>query len=114
MSIGKFAIILFIFCFLLFGQIFPVQSQSSTKTTTHTINAAEIIDLGPLEIRADYQLNFKIITPSKIQAGKTASVIFSPINSKVITTVTLLGDRLEPFSTDLVYGQQSDFGVPGG
>jgi len=102
------------FCFLLFGQIPPIESQSNTKTTTHSIRSAELIDLGLLDIKADYQLNFKIIAPSKIQAGKTSSVIFSPINSQVTTTVTLSGDRLGTFPTDLVYGQQSDFGIPGG
>ncbi|MCH7649311.1 MAG: hypothetical protein IIA83_12000, partial [Thaumarchaeota archaeon] len=114
MNIGKFVLILCMFCFLLFGQISPIESQSNTKTTTHSIRATELFDLGPLDIRADYQLNFKIIAPSKIQAGKTSSVIFSPINSQVTTTVTLSGDHLGTFPTDLVYGQQSDFGIPGG
>jgi len=88
----------------------PVYAETQSKVTS----ASGLVDLGPVNIRADYVLRFNIIAPSEIEAGKTVDITLIPTSGTVSSTVTLSGERLGTFPTDMVLGQQANFGLPGG
>ena len=84
------------------------------ETQSRVISASTLVDLGPLDIKAVYDLRFNIIAPSEIEAGDTVDITLIPTSGTVTSTVTLSGDRLGTFPTDIVLGQEAHFGIPGG
>ena len=89
-------------------------TQSFAATQSKTTSASALIDMGPLDVQADYDLRFNISVPSEIEAGDIVDIILIPTSGIVTSTVTLSGDRIGTFPTDMVLGQQAKFGIPGG
>lgn len=89
-------------------------SPSFAATQSKTTSATGLVDLGPLDIQADYSINFDIIAPSEIKAGDTVEIIVIPKSGTVTSDVILSGDRIGRFPTNMELGQQESFGIPGG
>lgn len=103
----------FVVFILIFGLFIGVNSAFA-ETYSRTTSSSAIVDLGPLDIVAKYDLRFNIITPSEIEAGDTVEITLVPKSSTVTSTVTFSGDKIGTFPADLVLGQEATFGIPGG
>lgn len=106
----KVTILFFVFLIL----IIPLLPTSFAATQSKTTSASALIDLDPLGIRADYSINFDIIAPSEIEAGDTVEIIVIPKSGVVTTDVTLSGDRIGKFPTNMELGAQESVEIPGG
>jgi len=102
-------------CVFFLIMIIPLLIPSSFGITqSKTTNASGLFDLDLLSIQADYSINFDIIVPSEIEAGDTVEIIIIPKSGTVTFDVTLLGERLGRFPTNMELGQEESFGIPGG
>lgn len=103
------------FILLIVGVIISFTANHAfAETYSRITSSSNVVDLGPLDIIAKYDLKFNIITPSEIEAGDTVEITLIPKSSTVSSTVTLSGDRVGTFPADLVLGQEATFGIPGG
>jgi len=107
----KFLAIIVIFIVL---SLSIVNQEIFAETYTKSNKMTAQVDLGPLNVQADYDLVFKINTPPVIEAGDTVEVIVTPFSSTVTAKPKLLGESLGNYPTDLVLGQTATFGIPGG
>lgn len=73
-----------------------------------------MINLGPLDIEADYEVGFNIIAPFEIRAGDTVDITVIPTYGKVTPKISLSGKNIGSFPTNMNLGQEVRFGIPGG
>ncbi|QDI88217.1 hypothetical protein Nisw_01060 [Candidatus Nitrosopumilus sp. SW] len=104
----------FFIILIISGIVFTSTSFAFAETYSRTTSSSLLVDLGPLDIVAKYDLRFNIITPSEIEAGDVVEITLVPKSSTVTSTVTFDGDKVGTFPADLVLGQEATFGIPGG
>jgi len=72
-------------------------SKSIVKSLTYHEQYGEYIDgVGEFSIKFDYDLDFRIEHPEKIEAGKTVDFTITPMGGILTSTLTIAGESLPP------------------
>jgi len=103
----NFIILILLILFVPVGIIYADTQSTTSRGST-------LIDFGPLDIEADYEVGFNIIAPFEIRAGDTADITVIPTYGKVTPKISLSGKNIGSFPTDMNLGQEVRFGIPGG
>ena len=99
---------------IMISVVMLIPSTVLAETQYKSTSVSTSVNLDPVNIRANYELGFDIIVPTVIGAGDTVSITIIPSSSTVTSTVKLSGSTLGTFTENLVYGQESIMGIPGG
>jgi hypothetical protein len=86
---------------------------------THSVSASgeifsiDIPVVGTIRAIMEYDLDFEVIKPNKIQAGKSDQISLSPKRGVLTTSFYHNGDFIDSISKDLSLGSTSTMNIPG-
>jgi hypothetical protein len=85
-------------------------SKSTVKSLTYHEQYGDYIDgFGEFSIIFDYDLDFRIEHPEKIEAGTVSEFTITPIGGILTSTLTLAGNTLQPEITSIGLGDTDGF-----
>lgn len=105
--------ILFLFTLIALVSVILIENAYA-ETKYQSVKTATTIDLGLLDIRADYTLDFQINSPKEILSGTTEQVQITPTSGVVITSIIFNGENLGSYTSKLDLGKVVTIGIPGG
>jgi len=85
-------------------------SKSTVKSLTYHEQYGDYIDgVGEFSIKFDYDLDFRIEHPEKIEAGKTVDFTITPVGGILTSTLTIAGNPLPSEITSIGLGDTDGF-----